>query len=62
MQKIGMKPEDNLPKQILESGMYEDLVHYGMVKSMMITLTENIRSMKQRQSGTLFSRPLLSLF
>ncbi len=38
MQKIGMKPEDNLPKQILESGMYEDLVHYGMVKSMMITL------------------------
>ncbi|MNO23039.1 putative ribosomal N-acetyltransferase YdaF [compost metagenome] len=36
MQKIGMKPEDNLPKQILKSGMYEDLVHYGMVKSEII--------------------------
>jgi len=36
MQKIGMKPEDNFPKEILKSGIYEDLVHYGMVKSEII--------------------------
>jgi len=33
MHKIGMQPEDNSPKQILKSGIYEDLVHYGMVSS-----------------------------
>ncbi|MFH5184026.1 GNAT family N-acetyltransferase [Paenibacillus sp. TAB 01] len=33
MQKIGMKPKDNFSKQVLKSGVYEDLVHYGLVKS-----------------------------
>ncbi|MCM3625743.1 GNAT family N-acetyltransferase [Paenibacillus glycanilyticus] len=30
MKKIGMKSEDNFPKQILKSGVYEDLVHYAL--------------------------------
>ena len=30
MSKIGMKFEKNLPKHILKSGVYEDLVLYGM--------------------------------
>ncbi|AZN40391.1 GNAT family N-acetyltransferase [Paenibacillus albus] len=33
MQKIGMKREDNEPKQILKDGVYEDLVHYGLFRS-----------------------------
>ncbi|WP_054024944.1 GNAT family N-acetyltransferase [Bacillus sp. FJAT-28004] len=33
MHKLGMKSEDNFPKQVLKSGIYEDLVHYGLVKS-----------------------------
>lgn len=32
MQKIGMKPEDRAPKQIMKSGIYEELVHYGLSK------------------------------
>lgn len=37
MQKIGMKPIDNNPKQVLKAGVYEDLVHYGLVESDAIT-------------------------
>ncbi|WP_419873407.1 GNAT family N-acetyltransferase [Candidatus Pristimantibacillus sp. PTI5] len=33
MRKIGMKKEDKFPKQILKSGIYEDLVYFGLVKS-----------------------------
>lgn len=33
MRKIGMKKEDKFPKQILKYGIYEDLVHFGLVKS-----------------------------
>lgn len=33
MHKIGMKSENNFPKQVLKSGVYEDLVHYGLAKS-----------------------------
>jgi ribosomal-protein-alanine N-acetyltransferase len=30
MKKIGMKSEDSFPKQILKSGVYEELVHYAL--------------------------------
>jgi ribosomal-protein-alanine N-acetyltransferase len=31
MEKIGMKAVDNVPKQIIKSGVYEDLVHYEII-------------------------------
>lgn len=33
MKKIGMKPQDRLPKQVLKSGIYEELIHYQLDKS-----------------------------